>query len=162
MRCCSRPTINGDPHAYSWDGKTFSTRAVDPPTLAETDELIYDLPGRCGEVDSHGHHVRIVKTAGRPASCALLVRHGGGDERLSLPYRGDAVVAPLADLAANARYWFVLQVYNLAREHGRRMADAADRRWRDAAAERRIIVRKRRGRNFYDVTIRPAAVTGGC
>jgi hypothetical protein len=89
MCCCGKPSINGQPNAYSWDGKSYSTRAPNAPDLMEGDELIYDLPGRCGGMDSHCHHLRLVKA--RFGGYALLVRHGGGDERL--PFGRDKLMA---------------------------------------------------------------------
>lgn len=83
MCCCAKPNVNGTP-GYSWDGKNINTRPVDPPKLADRDLLLFDEPGRCGGMDSHCHHYRLVKTN---LSTFLLVRHGGGEERMrvSLP-----------------------------------------------------------------------------
>jgi hypothetical protein len=60
--------------------------------LSEGDELIYDLPGRCGGMDSHCHHLRLVKA--QFGGYALLMRHGGGDERHPLwPRQADGGTA---------------------------------------------------------------------
>lgn len=53
MCMCGRPTINGEPNAYSWDGKSHSTRQPSPPSLRDGDELLFDEPGRCGEVPTY-------------------------------------------------------------------------------------------------------------
>jgi hypothetical protein len=57
----------------SWDGKNVGTREVDAPALLDGDVLLFDEPGRCGGLDSHCYHYRVVKRAG----LSLLVRHGG-------------------------------------------------------------------------------------
>jgi hypothetical protein len=82
MCCCASPNVNGQP-GYSWDGKSVSTQPVNPPALQERDILLFDEPGRCGGMDSHCHHYRVVKDG----PWISLLRHGGGDERmhLSLP-----------------------------------------------------------------------------
>src|SRR5688572_9405566 len=80
MCMCGKPTINGEP-GYSWDGKSIGVRPVDPPALADGDVLVYDGPGRCGGLDCHSHHFRLVMDSGR---AFLLVQHGGGDERIQL------------------------------------------------------------------------------
>jgi hypothetical protein len=150
MCYCGRPTINGEPHAYSWDGTTFSTRAPNPPDLADGDELVSDLPGRCGGTDSHCHHFRIVKA--RYGGYALLVRHGGGDERHDLG-RDTRIVAPLLTLDETARYWFVMRFYHVLADALRVAREAEARRWRTAAAEGRIKTRKQRGRAAVTVWI---------
>src|ERR1035437_10739478 len=99
MCCCAKPNINGEP-GYSGDGQTINTRQVDPPALSDGDVLLFDEPGRCGGMDSHCHHYRLVKGCGTE----LLVRHGGGDDRMrvSLP-RGFS----LDTVDSNTRYWIL-------------------------------------------------------
>lgn len=144
MCCCGKPTINGEP-GYSWDGKSFSVRKPDPPELADGDSLLFDEPGRCGGMDSHCHHFRVV--AAQFGRFALLVRHGGGNERIDLPGYHPAVkmLPSLAELDTNARYWLLHLLYSVQRQ----AASEADRRtamvWRKAAAEKRIKTRKKRG-----------------
>lgn len=72
MCCCAKPNVNGE-LGYSWDGKNVSTRPVAAPTITDRDTLLFDEPGRCGGMDSHCHHYRLVKDIG----ISLLVRHGG-------------------------------------------------------------------------------------
>ena len=155
MCCCGKPTINGEP-GYSWDGKTSSVRRVDPPELKDGDELLYDEPGRCGVLDSHSHHIRLVK--GRHRNYALLVRNGSGDHRISLgcvftvAMKSDA----LGTMDSNARYWFLLSIHNEARAAASDAVDKESAKWRQAAADKRIKTRKLRGRNDIKVWIEPA------
>lgn len=140
MCCCEKPTINGQP-GYSWDGKTRYTRPVNPPDLEEGDELLFDEAGRCGGVDSHSHHLRVVRNRG---GFCLLVRHGGGDERIGLGSTRMAIDG-LATLDSNARYWLLLRLYHVQADAARHAREASDAGWRKAAAEKRIKTRKVRG-----------------
>ena len=93
MCCCGKPTINGQINAYSWDGKAFMTYEPNPPALEEGDTLLWDEPGRCGGIDAHSHHFRLVKR--QWGGLSLLVRHGGGDARLSLQSAAQLLRRPL-------------------------------------------------------------------
>jgi hypothetical protein len=140
MCCCGKPTINGEPKAYSWDGKHFSTRQPNPPALEEGDELIYDEPGRCGGIDSHCHHFRVVKQRNW---VYLLVRHGGGDERIRMGgCNEEPVLAAMARLDSNARYWLLQMIYSTVREATTYARNAEKGRWAMAAANKRIKTRK--------------------
>jgi uncharacterized protein involved in type VI secretion and phage assembly len=153
MCCCGKPNVNGTPGAYSWDGRTFSTREPSPPPLADGDALLFDEPGRCGGLDAHSHHFRLVK--GAYNAVALLVRHGGGVERISLGATFRLFLPSMAALDSNARYWLLHSLYS-AQDNAATEARAAEAsRWRKAAAEKRIKVRKVRGMNMVRVTIEP-------
>jgi hypothetical protein len=155
MCCCGKPNINGTPSAYSWDGQRWMTYKPNPPDLLDGDTLLYDEPGRCGGIDAHSHHFRLVKAASY--GHAILVRHGGGDERIHLGCVGSLLVPSLASLDSNGRYWFMHTVYSTLRDGQRSTEDAVALRWRTAAAEKRIKTQKRRGRNAVRVWIEPAA-----
>ena len=84
MCCCGKPIVNGE-FGYKWQPNDApGVRESDPPELRDGDELIYDEPGRCGGLDSHSHHYRVVARTGY---FELLVRHGGGEDRVSLAPR---------------------------------------------------------------------------
>lgn len=154
MCCCAKPNVNGQP-GYSWDGKDVSTRPVAPPALSDGDVLLFDEPGRCGGMDSHCHHYRLVKNAG---SIALLVRNGGGDARVrvSLP-RGFSLEA----MDSNTRYWMLNAIYHAYSDGRRTGADAAEMEYRKAFLEDRLRKRKSPGRNYYRIWIEPKPVNGG-
>lgn len=130
MCCCAKPNVNGEA-GYSWDGKTTGVRPVNPPALADGDTLLFDEPGRCGGMDSHCHHYRLVRRYGTE----LLVRHGGGDERIrvSLP-RGFSFEA----MDSNTRYWMLNAMYH-AYSDGRQSGSIETARdYRTAFAEGRL------------------------
>ena len=149
MCCCSKPNVNGTP-GYSWDGKATYTRPIDPPTLGDDDRLVADEPGRCGGLDSHSHHFVLVRSYG---SLSLLVRHGGGDERIrvSLP---DA--SALLSLDSNARYWILLSIYAAHSEGEAKGSLATHEKFTKAFIENRLRKRKSPGRNYHKVWIEPA------
>lgn len=150
MCCCGKPTINGEPGAYSWDGLSFMTCPVNPPALADGDTLLFDEPGRCGGLDCHAYHFRLVKGAS-VGSVALLVRHGGGDERTGLSCVARLALPALDAMDSNGRYWLLHTLYSAHRDG----ADRQDAYWRRAVAERRIKLQKVRGRNAVRVSVEP-------
>ena len=81
MCCCERPTVNGE-FGYKWQ-RNDSPMVYKPyaPELREGENLLFDEPGRCGGVDSHSYHYRLVTWH---SSFHLLVRHSGGEESLRL------------------------------------------------------------------------------
>ena len=73
MCCCAAPTINGQP-GYRWNVKDPpSVRRPAPPTLGEFENVLYNLPGRCGGQDSHCHHYQILGSA---IGCSFPTRIG--------------------------------------------------------------------------------------
>ena len=82
MCCCGTPVVNGE-LGYKWNSTDKpGVRPVDPPSLKDNDQLLRDEPGRCGGLDSHCHHYRLVKSYG---SLILLVRHVGGVSDCTCP-----------------------------------------------------------------------------
>ncbi len=140
MCCCGKPTINGEP-GYSWDGKSFSTRPVHPPELAEGDELLCDEPGRCGGLDCHSHHFRLVKNR---YGYNILVQHGGGAERISLGVIGKYAIPSFDYLDSNQRYWLLHTLYSVHQSATDQTRQQQSLFWRVAAAEKRIKTRKTR------------------
>lgn len=150
MCCCGKPVINGQ-DGYSWDGKSFGVRPVDPPELQEGDQLLRDEPGRCGGLDSHCHHYRLVKAHGY---LSLLVKNGGGEKRIRL--HGGPITDTLLSLDSTSLYWLLNTIYHAqsdARSEGSRDTYSE---WARAAAEKRIKTRKVRGSSQVTVRIVPA------
>jgi hypothetical protein len=146
MCCCGKPTINGE-MGYRWQPNDEpGIRPVNPPDMQEGDSLICDEPGRCGGLDSHCHHYRVVMRHGSPR---LLVRHGGGDEVIDL---FKTVLQPLAALDSNGRYWLLQAIQHA---HSKGATDGRFReqeRWKRAAIDKRIKVRKERGSVRVEIT----------
>lgn len=130
MCYCEQPNVNGT---------TNSTYHVNPPSLSDGDVLMYDQPGRCGGIDSHSHHFRVVRSY---STLHLLVRHGGGDERIRLHFYGADFLAAVAAMDSNTRYWMLLEIYNAHKDASREGRASEAERWSSAAAEGRIKTRK--------------------
>lgn len=135
MCCCGKPIINGQ-DGYTWDGKAFGVRAPMAPEIKDTDTIMYDEPGRCGGLDCHSHHFRVVKGSD---GLNLLVRHGGGTERFRL---FNTVLSPLASLDSNGRFWLLHEMFWIQSQSAREAVDKERLYWRKAAAEKRIKTRK--------------------
>jgi len=151
MCCCGKPTVNGQP-GYKWQPQDPPrVRPVDPPTLRVDDTILYDEPGRCGGLDSHCHHYRLVDHFGR---IMLVVKHGGGVERFRVSAT-EALLQTLASVDTHARYWFLNAIYHAHNDGERKAGLATEARWRRAAAEKRIRTRKQRGRDVVQVWIEP-------
>jgi hypothetical protein len=148
MCCCGQPTINGEP-GYRWSpGDPPSVHPVSPPTLEDGDRLLFDEPGRCGGQDSHSYHYRVT-------SRMLLVRHGGGEERIRLA-NATMVIAALNMLdSSGARSWLLNAIYHAQADARRAGFAAATAAWQQAAAEKRIKVRKVRGKSDVRVEMAP-------
>lgn len=161
MCCCEKPNVNGQP-GYSWDGKSAGVHPANPPALKEGDTLVYDEPGRCGGLDCHSHHFRVVKGE-HGSRHYLLVRHGGGDERIELVSSwgclvgamGRAEVDHLAPLDSNGRYWLLHTIYSVHRDAARTARQRTAAEWMQAAATKRIKTRKTRGYHSVRVWIEP-------
>lgn len=142
MCCCGKPTINGE-RGYRWNNPDAEPTVfpINPPAVQEGETILYDEPGRCGGLDSHSHHYRVVLSHG---TLWLLVRHGGGDERIYLSCT-KTLLEPLAKLDSNGRYWILNALH-----HGQSRAafDARERehsKWVHAVSEKRVKTRKQRG-----------------
>lgn len=137
MCCCDKPNVNGE-LGYKWQpNDNLSIRRPDPPTITDCDTLLYDEPGRCGGVDSHCHHYRLIGGA-----CTwLLYKHGGGEGRIRLS-NSLALRPILAALDSNARYWIFNAIYHAHNDGQMNGAGRMDEQWRKAAAEKRIKTRK--------------------
>ena len=154
MCCCEKPTINGEPN-YRWNNPhaTPSVYPVNPPDLQDGDVLLYDEPGRCGGLDSHCHHFRVVKHTG---AVYLLVRHGGGDERHRFGWGKTTMLDGLAAMDSNQRYWVLCAAHHAIKDAARDARDTANGIWQKAAAEGRIKTRKFPKRGYVKVTIEQA------
>ena len=88
----------------------------------------------------------------RHANYYLLVRHGGGDERIPL-FKPE--VDAIKGLHSTSCYWIMGAIYHANAEGKRNARQAADLQWRRAAAEKRIKTRKLRGAEGVKVWVVP-------
>ena len=155
MCCCGKPVINGQP-GFKWQPNDAPRiHPVNPPALDEYETLLYDEPGRCGGLDAHCHHYRVVRMF---SSVYLLVQHGGGKERIPL-HTTKHFMPLLESLDTHGRYWLLHTLYYAHHEGKEEGTQQTRRYWQDAAREKRIKVRKGRGINSVTVRIEPRLIS---
>lgn len=153
MCCCDNPTINGQ-MGYRWQPHDApSVREVSPPALGERGTLLYDEPGRCGGLDCHSHHFRVVRITG---SYWLYVLHGGRQEEFRMSVTTSMMDA-MAAMESNVRFWFLHAIYSAYSDGNCEGAGEERRKWNKAAAEKRIKTRKQRD-GSVKVWVNPALV----
>lgn len=140
MCCCGKPVINGQP-GYRWQPNDNPiVHPVNPPDVPEGATILYDEPGRCGGLDSHCHHFRLVRES--YGGLRLYVRHGGGDENIRVI---EPITDAMAALDSNGRYWMLCAIYHAAADCARDSRNAEHDRWQRAVADKRVRTRKIRG-----------------
>jgi len=154
---CGKPTINGEPDAYSWDGRVFSTRQADPPKMVRRDQLIFDEAGRCAGMDAHAYHFRLVKNHDH---LFLLVKHGAGQEVIHLPGTANLILPALYVMDSNARFWMFRTIHGANRDGFYEGSTWRDLYWTKAAVDGRIRVRKVWGSEMRKVTVLPQTEKG--
>jgi hypothetical protein len=135
------------------------------PTLKEGDELVYCEHGRIvyrtpekkpgSGTDCRSHWFRIVRNGG---SYALLVKHGGGEQRVELGYnyrQQDAIFGPLSSDARFWLMWIILEVHNNA---GQAATQKTASVYKSAFVSGTLKKRKVRGQQAVKVWIERATV----
>jgi hypothetical protein len=154
MCFCDKPTINGTAPVKTCFEYPASNYQPNPPDLQDGDVLLFDEPGRCGGLDSHSHHFRVVKHG--CGTVSLLVRHGGGDERIRLyPHRD--LPKFLEAMDSTTRYWMLATIHSAHRDGEELGRKTEHFKWYMAAAEKRIKTRKMPSTNSVKVWIESAA-----
>ena len=149
--------------AIAHDQRT-STWQNDPdraPAVKTDDLIMYDEPGRIiyrtaenkpGDgVDYRSHWYRMIKPRFGPWT--LLVRHGGGDERVELGYDYNNFPAIFDPLTPDARYLLMNQLmltYRAGADDGRAKTNA---RYKTAFAEGRLKKRKLPNQQAFKIWI---------
>lgn len=154
MCCCGKPVINGE-MGYRWQPTdTPQVRLPNPPELGEGELIVFDEPGRCGGLDCHSHHFRVITE--HFGGYALLVQHGGGLERVQLWCGFKLGIDGLKSLDTNARYWLLYGIYDADRKAKTNATDIEAAKWMQAAAGKRIKTRKYPKRRTVKVWIEDA------
>lgn len=141
MCMCANPTVNGEPGYCSTYGAPVGVYKPNPPELRDGDELIFDEPGRCGGVDAHSYHHRLVKGYGD--NYTILTRHGGGDRAFPVRWP-ESVIQSMRRMCSADRYWLLHGVAYSAEGGERSARNAESRRWHQAAVQNRIKVNRRK------------------
>jgi len=113
------------------------------PPLAEGDTLLRDECGRIiNRIDYRSHYLRLVKA--QFGGYYILVKHGGGTERVSIGY-GSRVPAIIAGLGSEDAYLLMYEMRDINAEAERRVSASTAATYRRAFAEGLLKKRKVRG-----------------
>ncbi|MEN6534498.1 MAG: hypothetical protein ABFD89_12595 [Bryobacteraceae bacterium] len=152
---CEKPTRNDEDRRFGIEGRA--------PVLSEGDTLIYDECGRCApkpqvkgrnSIDFHSHHFRLVKRD--YGEICLLVRHGGGDERVKLGYSYTCIPELLEPMDSDGRYLMLHALYAAHYDAARQAREQEAAKWQQAAADKRIKTRRMPKQGYVKVWIEPA------
>jgi len=133
------------------------------PKLAEGDSVLRSEYGRIidgcssggGGIDYRSHWFILVNA--KYGGYAILVKHGGGEERISLGYNR-RVPKIIEGLASDDAYVLMHDMVKLAGESRRNAAEAEASKYRAAFANGLLKKRKVRGSNSVKVWIEPAPI----
>ena len=143
-------------------GENWGANPFRAPELEEGDTLILNAPGRIlyrtadkkpgRGTDYRSHYFRLVLDKWQHA--VVVVRHGGGVERLSLTnYLGKQYAEILSKLDPDSLYLMLHEFHNVKQEAKRQAEGLFKAEWATAAAEGRLKTRKARGSNRVNVWI---------
>jgi hypothetical protein len=134
------------------------------PTLQDGDLLLFSEGGRVvrgntyghdrDSIDYRSHYFRIVRNGG---SAYLLVKHGGGEERLRLDYNAARAKQFFEPLDSTQRYLLMHAFYSVARNARNAEHQAQMEKYTKAFAEGRLKKRKKRGGSAVSVWIEGAS-----
>jgi len=129
----------------------YEKEAWRQPTVLETDTLIFSEHGRItNKVDFRSHWLTLVKA--QYGGYFLLVKHGGGEERISLGY--DHVcnaLEALGQLTEDQRYLILYCLYDAHKDAKREAQQETRSYFQLAFLEGRLKRRKRDHRYYCEV-----------
>lgn len=156
--------MNAETIAEEQRTSTWQNDPLRAPALREGDEIKYDEPGRIiyrtadkrpGDgIDYRSHWYRLIKPRFGPWT--LLVRHGGGDERLELGYDYNNFPAIFDPLTPDARYLLMNQLMLTHRAGEDKGRSTTTEKYQTAFVEGRLKKRKLPAQGRVKVWIEPS------
>lgn len=141
--------------------RNWGAEAWRAPDLKEGDALLFDECGRIVEAGTYGHgsngidyrshYFRIV--AAQYGGCYLLVKHGGGQERIQLDYSVARARQFFEPLDSTQRYLLMHMLHSVHRKAQDEATKETATAYRAAFADGRLRKRKHRGTEGYKVWI---------
>jgi hypothetical protein len=132
------------------------------PAIEDGDVLLYSECGRIIKANTYGHgsngidyrshYFRVVKGS-NGFGCFLLVKHGGGQERIKIDYSAQRAAQFFEPLDSNARYLLMHMLHSLHREAQKATAEETARRYQAAFVAGTLKKRKQRGSDVVKVWI---------
>lgn len=147
---------------YNWGAEEWRQ-----PTPAEGDTVLYSEHGRVmpgsGDgsivgrgIDCRSHSFKLVKA--EYGGAYLLVKHGGGEERIKLGWNHKRLAAIFDPLDSDARYWLLHTFLTFHDDVQREASQSTATRYAEAFAEGRLKKRRRNGRVIVEIVPRAATV----
>lgn len=134
----------------------YGAQAWRQPDIAEGDTVLYSECGRIMDhTDYRSHWYMLVKP--RIGFYTLLVKHGGGQERITLTY-SDHIARALGQLDSDARYFMLHTLHDSYRVGESVGYENGITEYRRAFVDGRLKKRKERNSNRYKVFIEPVRV----
>ena len=131
--------------------KNWGAEPARKPKLAEGDVELYSEHGRItGSIDYRSHWFVLVK--GQFGGYALLVKHGGGEERTQLGHSGVRGWLPaLETMTSDQRYLLLHTIHSAASDAESLARKYAAAYWQTAFIEGRMKRRKKQGMYYVEV-----------
>jgi len=141
--------------------ENWGAEAWRKPTIKAGDVELFSEYGRIiGNVDYRSHWFVLVKSE-TGSQAALIVKHGGGEERIPLGYTsGLNAVKSFSALDSEGRYLTMHLLYRIHTEARRMAAEETRATYNRAFVDGRLKKRKLRGVASVKVWIEPAACDG--
>jgi hypothetical protein len=128
------------------------------PTEQAGDTVIFSECGRIThKTDFRSHWFKVVKQEYGPA--CLLVKHGGGEERLRLDYKADKLIALWSVFTSDERYMMLHMLYECMKDASRDAAMTASHKYELAFLEGRLKRRKRNNQYHCEIKQPDAKLT---
>lgn len=137
--------------------ENWGAETLRQPVAAEGDTVLFAEHGRIlDKIDHRSHSFKVVKA--QYGGTYLLVRHGGGDERMQIDY-SNRIAKCFEPLDSDTRYYLLRRMYESLSDAKRGAASETATKYAQAFAEGRLKKRRRNHRVY--VEIEPPAVAAG-
>lgn len=134
--------------------QNWGAEAFREPPLMEGDTLLREECGRIiGRVDYRSHYFRLV--AAQFGGNAIIVRHGGGVERINIGYEYNRLAAIICSIDSENAYLMMHGLYRIHKDAARNASENTALEYKTAFAEGRLKKRKVRGASAFKVWIEP-------
>jgi len=129
------------------------------PTEQAGDTVIFSECGRIThKTDFRSHWFKVVKQEYGPA--CLLVKHGGGEERLRLDYKAEKLIALWSVFTSDERYMMLHMIFDLIKDATGNAKNETARKYQLAFLEGRMKKRKRNHRYYCEVKPKTTELVG--
>jgi len=135
--------------------KNWGDDPLRAPTLQDGDIIIIDACGRViNNVCYRSHYFRLVGV--KHGGSALLVKHGGGEQRINLKWPPRQLIEGLRDMEPEAQYLALHLIHKISGDAARDAAGNTAKLYEQAFVDGRLKKRKMPRQQAVKVWIEPA------